>query len=74
MAQYLNIIIVMTVLITLCSGSAIPMWEFLSRGEKVRLNQLFFKKLLLMRLRINETNKLQEIIIQEVRNVYFLMF
>lgn len=41
MAQYLNIIIVMTALITLCSGSAIPMWEFLSRGEKVRFNQFF---------------------------------
>lgn len=25
-----------TVLITLCAGSAIPMWEYLSRGEKVR--------------------------------------
>lgn len=45
MAQYLNIIILMTVLITLCSGSAIPMWEFLSRGEKVRFIFLlnFFK-------------------------------
>lgn len=38
-----NILIVLTtitVLLELCSGSAIPMWEYLSRGEKVKI--LFF--------------------------------
>lgn len=45
MARYLNIIIVMTVLIALCSGSAIPMWEFLSRGEKMsHLYSMFAKQ------------------------------
>lgn len=45
MARYLNIIIVMTALIALCSGSAIPMWEFLSRGEKMsHLYSMFAKQ------------------------------
>lgn len=29
------------VLVTLCSGSAIPMWEYLSKGEKVSLSLIF---------------------------------
>lgn len=28
-------VMVVSSLVTVCSGSAIPMWEFLSRGEKV---------------------------------------
>lgn len=35
MAKYLLAAILMGVFCTLCTGSAIPMWEFLSRGEKV---------------------------------------
>lgn len=36
----INIVVMMAV-ICLCSGSAIPMWEYLSRGEKVRIANNF---------------------------------
>lgn len=38
MTNTMQTIVVIAAAITLCSGSAIPMWEFLSRGEKVREN------------------------------------
>lgn len=41
MAKYLLAAVLMGVFCTLCTGSAIPMWEFLSRGEKVSLTPFF---------------------------------
>ncbi|KAJ6641441.1 Rhythmically expressed gene 5 protein, partial [Pseudolycoriella hygida] len=44
MTHYLNIVITMSLVLS-CSGSAIPMWEFLSRGEKMsHLYSMFAKQ------------------------------
>ena len=36
------IVLTATIFIDTCSGSAIPMWEFLSRGEKVSKRFIFY--------------------------------
>lgn len=35
MAKFISSVFVLVTVITVCSGSAIPMWEFLGRTEKV---------------------------------------
>jgi hypothetical protein len=38
-----TVIVISTMFTTQCSGSAIPMWEYLSSGEKVSFRKITYK-------------------------------